>query len=268
VQTPEHVRTDASEVPEDLRARLDARAAELEQLGFEVLGWMREGDAFTLLLAHAGLVAYALVGDGETVFLSAGEDGRKLATAARTERPEWDGLAKHAWVVAEADGDTEQWQRHREEVVGLEEFEPRDVSADELIAEWADSARRAAERSREAAVARRRWARSAVPAAAALVLTIGAGAFFMLRSPGPAPAPAAVQSHAERDRELDRRERQFGMESLEVAQVLESFPPEPASERAAALVRQLRLIAIYERSPDRSRELARARAALARLRAQ
>jgi Zn-dependent protease len=57
---------------------------------------------------------------------------------------------------------------------------------------------------------------------------------------------ASAIAHLERA--LDRREQVFGPESLEVAEVLEAFPAETSSERAAALVRQLRLASIYARA--------------------
>src|SRR5262249_28296088 len=45
---------------------------------------------------------------------------------------------------------------------------------------------------------------------------------------------------------LDLREREFGVESLDVAEVLESFPPDDGGDPVGALVRTVRLVSIYE----------------------
>src|SRR5262249_11704274 len=84
-------------------------------------------------------------------------------------------------------------------------------------------------------------------------------------------APEAL-ARAERHllRALDLREERFGMESLEVAEVLEAFPADEPRDPVAALVRTLRLIDIYEAAtksgPDHTAQLARAYEAEARLR--
>jgi hypothetical protein len=62
------------------------------------------------------------------------------------------------------------------------------------------------------------------------------------------PAPHGAESARHLQRALDLREQLFGPESLEVAEVLEATPRSDTSDRAAALVRDLRLTSIYERA--------------------
>jgi len=322
----EFTRAEAHDVPEALRASRDEQGAELEALGFEALSWMRASDAtasdepptYAKWFRHAEPVAYALATDEGFVFLSVAEDGRKLATAAFARR-EWEDLPNHTWTVSKGEVAAELWQEHQDALASETDFEPRDGSADELIAEWSDSARRATEHMVESGRwtrdadgrlrprASRRWVRMAMVASCAGAALSLALVWFASRPDAPAPvakpaprpalarpaapkpaapAPPAVQpaaaravanpprlTPAELDRALDQAEQKFGFESLEVAQVLESFPkdvPRSDSERAAALVRQMRLIGIYEKAqatdPARAADLERARATLASLR--
>ena len=155
-------RIDANDVPAELRALLDAHARELEALGFEALGWMREAyridgvdqPSYVKLLHHSEPPAFALLTIAgapsraracEVLFQSLAEDGRKLATTAFAHHHEWLGLKKHTVVDARTVSCAEQWQRHQSELAAQEEFVARDISADELIAECADTTRRATE---------------------------------------------------------------------------------------------------------------------------
>ena len=78
------------------------------------------------------------------------------------------------------------------------------------------------------------------------------------------PGPEAVaRAKRELGRALDLREQSFGVESREVAEVLEALPDHDPNDRVGALVRELRLISIYEQQlpewPDGRWPLVRAR---------
>jgi hypothetical protein len=100
---------------------------------------------FTKLYARLATPAFALVTLRDAIFLSLAEDGRKLATFAFSRLPRGQGLRKHVAIDACAASYTEQWQRHERELAAQQEFAGRDASADELIVEWAESARRETE---------------------------------------------------------------------------------------------------------------------------
>ena len=217
-----------------LAERLLRRPASAGLALVSVLGWL------AIMVLPLGIIRYAPVsGDEQAMAKAEAERGQQVAT----------------WTAKIAAAATPQ-----------DEVRLRLAAARRALQATSSSARRSTPARAvavAAAEARRPRARGVGAAAAGSPRADDA----RRREPGP-EAVARAKRHL--GRALDLREQRFGVESREVAEVLEALPDHDPSDRVGALVRELRLIGIYERElperPDGRWPLVRAHEREARLR--
>ena len=216
-----------------LAERLLRRPASAGLALMSVLGWL------AIMVLPLGIIRYAPVsGDEQAMAKAEAERGQQVAT----------------WTAKIAAAATP-----------LDEVRLRLAAAHEFYDDY-----EVAEAARQLEPALGQLAALGDPELAASVLLLQ-GQLDQV-SPDGARASAEAIARAERHlgRALDLREQRFGVESREVAEVLQAFPTDASADRVGALVRQLRLIGIYERElpklPDGHRLLMRAHEAEARLR--
>jgi Zn-dependent protease len=144
-------RVDPREVPDDVRALLEAESRPVLELGFEPSGFVRTPSVFdgvdrptwARVFQHPRELSFAwleMCGASSAqpcgvVFHAQADEGRRVETQGWPLTEEHTGCAKHVMIDAHTLALDEQWERHQREVAARPDFAPRDISADELLVE-------------------------------------------------------------------------------------------------------------------------------------
>ena len=144
-------RVEPGDVPDEVRAVLEARSGELTELGFEPLGFVRrlsvfggvDRPAFARVFQHPAEQSFAvleLAGSSrsrpcEVTFHAQADEGRRVETQGWPLMEQHLACPKHVMIDAHTVSLAEQWERHRREVAARPDFAPRDISVDELLVE-------------------------------------------------------------------------------------------------------------------------------------
>src|SRR5262245_48645744 len=145
-------RVEPGDVPDDVRALLDAQSRELLELGFEPLAFVCtpslldgvDRPGFARLFQHPTEKSFAgLSVEGtnrsrpcEVVFTAQADEGRRIETADWPLVQHHAGCAKHVMADARTVAVDEAWELHKQAVAArLPDFAPRDISVDELLVE-------------------------------------------------------------------------------------------------------------------------------------